>query len=77
MKAEKFEKGDTIAYEYTHWLNKKSSTQIIKYGIFIRKIKSKTGWSPNPKIAIMINGNKSESIVFMSQITLISRGEFK
>lgn len=67
-----FEKGDKILYQYTHHLNSRSSVERVKEGVFIRKVKSKRhspyDWQPNPKVVIMLDGNKNPSTVRLSEI---------
>lgn len=66
---EPFEKGDKVIYQYTHWLNGKSSTQIAKEATFIRKVKQPVyGASLNPKVVIQCKGNKTTSTVYLSEI---------
>jgi hypothetical protein len=65
-----FEKGDRILYQFTHWMNSKSSTQRVKSGVFLRKVKVSpfnTEWG-NPRVVIQIDENKNTSIVRLSQI---------
>lgn len=64
-----FEKGDRIIYQYVHHLNSKSSTTISKNATFIRWTKAKPfEWHPNQKAIIQVDGNKTTSTVYQSQI---------
>lgn len=64
---DKFKEGDVVLYQYTHHLNSKSTTQIVKRGTFIRCIKSNkmVGFR---KCVVQLEGNKNPSRVFMSDI---------
>lgn len=67
-----FEKGDKIIYQYTHHLNSRSTTQIIKEGIYLRVVKRRGRnpyeFTPNRKVVVKLNGNKKESTVWESEI---------
>lgn len=64
-----FEKGDKVIYQYTHWLNSRSSTQIAKEAIFIRKVKKPVYNSGlDTRVVIQVKGNKTTSTVNISEI---------
>lgn len=56
--------GDRVSYQYTHWLNSKSSTQIVKYGTLINIGRTKkrfmAEWTDQVGI-VLFDGNKTTS----------------
>lgn len=69
-----FNNGDIVEYSYWHSLNRKSKTFIIKNGVFIKYIKQpmyKNG-IPGKEAVIKLNGNKTISRVYLSQIKKIN-----
>ena len=67
-----FAKGDKIEYQYTHHLNSRSTTEIVKDCVFIRWVKRKGkipyDWEPNRKAVVQLKGNKNTSQVWESEI---------
>lgn len=66
------ENGDIVFYQYTHHLNRKSSTEIIKKGVFIRWVFSKKGHYCKRRTdmaVVQIDGNKHPSKIHISQLT--------
>jgi len=66
-----FDEGDKILYQYTHHLNSRSTTEIVKEGIFIRRVKRKGSvydWDVNQKCVVKLNGNKNTSTIRMTEI---------
>lgn len=72
MNKSHFDKGDRIQYQYTHHLNSSQTTQVIKNGTYIRKVKrrktSLADWDATPKCVVQLEGNKHPSIVWQSKI---------
>lgn len=66
-----YDKGDKIAYQYTHHINSRSTTQIVRFGVFIRFVRKKNPyeWNPNRRAVVQLEGNKNPSIVWESQIS--------
>lgn len=67
----KFEKGDTIIYQYTHWLNSRSFTTITKKGEFLRYVNSKNK-TLYPNYIVKLEGNKNNSTVGENTLRLAS-----
>ena len=65
-----YKEGDKIKWQYTHWLNSISSTEIVKTGVFIEitgAIK-KTRYVSGTHAKVLFDGNKTPSIVPLSDI---------
>ena len=70
-----FEPGDKIQWTYRHMLNRKSSTLITKYGLFIKYITSnyKDGGSRGTHTVfcyVHFKGNKNKSKIKISELEL-------
>lgn len=67
-----FDSGDKVIYQYTHHLNSKSTTEIVKKGLFVREVKRKkrflADWEADPRCVVQLEGNKNPSIVRRSQL---------
>ena len=69
MENSKFKKDDKIIYQYTHHLNRKSTIEIAKTGIFIRYVKRKNpDYFNRKKVVVMLERNKNTSTVFEKDI---------
>lgn len=58
--------GDIVYYQYTHHLNSKSSTEIVKRGVFIRWVKSKPLKKRTDDAIVKLDGNKNPSKIHRS-----------
>jgi hypothetical protein len=61
-------KGDKISWQYTHHLNSRSATEIVKTGVFIKELK-------NGKALVRFKGNKTDSRVPQSELVVDEKKE--
>lgn len=65
--------GTRVSFTYTHHLNSRSTTQITKLGTVVRTIKHRNKLYAQ-QVAVLFDGNKTESIVQMDSIEIASQG---
>lgn len=74
--AEAISKGDRVEWEYTHYLNRRSSMSVIKTGIVVRIIKRKkkflSDWDANPRVLVLFDGNKCGSRVHIFKLKKVN-----
>lgn len=67
-----------VDYTYTHKLNRKSSTQIVKRGIVIRAVREKSGMQrPTGFYMVKLNGNKGLSKIHYSNLLSLKTTDIK
>lgn len=63
-----FNVGDRITWQYTHHLNSKSTTEIIKHGKYCGLVRHSQRWHGKQLANVLFDGNKGKSRVPLNSL---------